>query len=281
MARKAKKRMHRMPPLSFADKAIYWAIMLVLCVLYCGLIFGTIILRKRIGFQDETVIACEDNISFLWFLVPWMTFFLMTFILWHDLYQRRKPIFGRRNFKYGPPAWPREYPLFMKNKPYVYVSERKKKERRQNAILLLAVLLISFVPYPWSLYGRDCLYSDGSIIQYNMFNGRADEFSSGDMKSVEIEAYQYISGKSAKKKHWGVRMTFITDSGKEYSFYSEEFRDDVPSDTRYWLTAMLRVKKRYDPSVITYKGVENLGKVVSDKKLTDEETQILYQLFRQ
>lgn len=281
MARKAKNRMHRMPKLSFLDKTIYWLAMLLLCALYCGLLFGTIILRNKIAFRDEMVIACEDNISFLWLLVPWMTFSLMTFILWQDLYQRRKPIFGLRNFKYGPPAWPKEYPLFMKNKPYVYVSERKKKERKQIAILLLVVLLISFIPYPWSLYGRDCLFSDGSIVQYNMFNGKAQEFTSGEIESVEIEAYRYTTGKAAKKKHWGVRMTFITDSGKEYCFYHGEFRDDVPTDTRYWLAAMLRVKNRYDPGIIIYSGVENLGKVVSDKKLTDAEAKILYQLFGQ
>lgn len=281
MARKARKPIHRMPPLSFADKAIYWAVLLVLIALYFGLIVGTIILRNEIAFRDETVIACEDNISFLWCLIPWMTFFLMTFIAWADLWQRRKPIFGLRNFKYGPPAWPREYPLFMKNKPYVYVSERKKKEQKKLSLLLLAVLFVSFIPYPWSLYGRDCLYGDGSIVQYNMFNGKADAFSSGDMGSVEIEAYRYNSGRYGTGKHWGVRMTFITDSGKKYSFHFEEFRDDVSSDVRYWLTAMLRVKGRYDPGIIQYKGIENLQKVVSDKKLTEAETQMLYQLFGQ
>ena len=131
MARKAKKRLHQMPPLSFVDKSIYWFILLVLLALYFLLTLGTLFLRRKIAFQDEMVIACEDNISFLWFLVPWMTFMLMTFITWYDLYQRRKPIFGIRNFKYGPPAWPKEYPLFMKNKPYVYVSEQKRKRARR------------------------------------------------------------------------------------------------------------------------------------------------------
>lgn len=279
MAKKAMKRMHLMPPLSFFDKTIYWFVFLVLCALYIGLFFGTLVLRSKIAFSDEMVIASEDNISFLWFLLPWMTFFLMTFILWLNPYQRRKPIWGLRNFKYGPPTWPKEYPLFMKNKPYVYISERKKKERKQLATLLLVVLLISFIPYPWSLYGRDCLYSDGSIVQYNMFNSKAQEFTSGEIKSVEIETYRYTTGKYITERHWGVQITFTTDSGKEYCFQHGEFRDDVPTNTRYWLAAMLQLKNRYDPGIITYCGVEDLGKVVSDRNLTAEETQMLYQLF--
>ena len=280
MARKAKKRVHRMPPLSFLDKTIYWFGMLVLGALYCGLFLGTIILRKKIAFQDDMVIACEDNISVLWLLIPWMTFSLMTFITWYDLYQSRKPIFGLRNYKYGPPAWPKEYPLFMRNKPYVYVSERKEKERKRRSILLLAVLLISFIPYPWSLYGRDCLYSDGSIVQYSMFNGKTNEFSSGEIMSVEVEAYQHAVGRYKTRKRWDVQMTFTTDSGKKYCFQPGEFRNNVPTDMRYWLVAMLRVKERYDPGIITYSGVGNLESVVSDNELTDAETQILYQLFR-
>jgi len=279
MAKKAKKRTHRMPPLSWLDKVIYWVIMLVLCILYVGLLFGTIALRNKIAFQDEMVIACEDNASFLWLLVPWLTFFLMTFILWYDLYQHRKPIFGLRNFKYGPPAWPKEYPVFMKNKPYVFVSERKKKEKKWAAVFLLAVLLISFIPYPWSLYGRDCLYSDGSIAQYNMFNARSYEFVSGDIKSVEIEAYRHNNSKISSARRWSVKMTFTTDTGKKYSFYNREFREDTETDIPYWLAVMLLVKKRYDPGIITYSGVENLEKVVSDQKLTDTETKKLYELF--
>lgn len=270
-----------MPPLSFWDKMIYWIIMLVLCACYCFMLLGTIFLRSEIAFQDEMVVASEDNISFFWFLPPFLTFFLMTFITWYDLYHSRKPIFGLRNFKYGPPAWPKEYPLFMRSKPYVYVSERKKKERRGTALLLLVVLLVSFIPYPWSLYGRDVLYSDGSIVQYSMFNSKTHEYSSGKIASVEIEVFRNSTGKSNIIKRYDVQMTFTTDNGRKYCFTYGEFRGDVQTDTRYWLTTMLQIKKRYIPEIVTYTGVENLEKVVSDHKLTDAEREILYQLFDQ
>lgn len=279
MARKAKKRMHQMPPLSLVDKLIYWTIFLLLCAAYLVLLFGPLFLRQEIAFADEAVIAVEDNISTWWLGIPWMTFFLMTFILWLQPYQSRKPIFGRRNFKYGPPAWPKVYPMFMKNKPYVFVSERKRRERKQIAVILLVVLLVSFIPLPWSLYGRDCLRSDGSIVQYNMFNSKIREFASGELADIKIETFPYSTGKHYLTKHCGIRMVFTTDSGKQYTFDHGEFRDDAQTESLYWLAAMLNIKNRYDPGIIHYDGVEDLELVIADKNLSEEEAEMLHQLF--
>ena len=196
MVRKVKKRLHRMPPLSFVDKLIYLAIMLLLCAAYVALLLGPLLIRKQIAFSDPEVVAAADHASVWWLAVPLMTFFLMTFILWQNAYQNGKPIFGRRNFKYGPPAWPKVYPLFMKNKPPVWESARKKKERKQRAVFLLVVLLLSFIPFPWSLYGRDCLRSDGSIVSYHMFNGQTNELAPGDIVDLAIETYQHRIGKN-------------------------------------------------------------------------------------
>ena len=270
-----------MPPLSFVDKLIYWTIIIVLCAAYFLLLLGPLYLRHKIAFSDAEVIAVEDHGSLLWLLVPWMTFFLMTFILWLEPYQKRIPIFGRKNFKYGPPAWPKIYPVFMKNKPYVWVSERKKKERKQIAVLLLVILLVSFIPFPWSLYGRDCLCYDGSIVQYNMFNRRTREFSSGDIADIEIETFRYSTGKYARTRHWGVGMVFTTDSGKKYIFEHRDFRSDTDSETCYWLERMLDVKNRYDPGMIHYDGLEDLERVIEDRNLNQEEIRMLYRLFGQ
>ncbi len=277
MARKAKKKLHKMPPLSFLDKMIYWVIFLVLCAAYVMLLFGPLQLRHRIAFADEAVIAAADHFSAFWLFIPWLTFFLMTFILWLQPYQNRTPIFGKKNFKYGPPAWPKVYPLFMKNKPPIWVSERKKKERKQIAIVLVIVLLVSFIPLPWSLYGRDCLRYDGSIVQYNMFNRQVEEFSPGDIEEVTVDLFRYDSGgKYHKTHHWGVRLKMRTDSGKRYSFDHRDFDND---GSRRYLPEMGKVISRYDPEIIRYEDIENLEKFIAEKGLSEEETQLLYQLF--
>lgn len=281
MAKKKKKRVSQMPPLSLIDKLIYYTLLLLLAAIYVLLIVVPLILRNRIAFSDEAVVAACDDVSTLWMLVPWMTFFLMTIILWNHYYSGRFPIFGKQNFQYGPPAWPKIYPLFMKNKPYVWISERAKKSRRNLAIFLLVLLLVSFIPLPWSLYGRSCLLSSGTITQYNICNHAAQEFSSGEIADIEIEAYRYTTGKHARTRHWSVQMTFTTDSGKVYKFNAASFRDNRDSDSAFWLLSMLRLKSRYDPSIIHYKGVEHLTHVITDRMLSQEEANLLYQLFGQ
>ena len=273
MARKAKKKLHRMPPLSFVDKLIYWLIMALLIATYFALPMGVFLLRDRIAYQDTTVVAKYDHGSLLWLLVPWMTYFLMTFLLWIQPYQDRKPIFGLRNFKYGPPAFPKVYPLFMKNKPAVYISERKKNEKRGIALLLVVILLVSFIPLPWSLYGRTCLHSDGSMVRYNIFNQVTKEFSAGDVESVEVKAYHAKQGKHSRV--WTVQIKFTTEHGRSFSYQMRDFRGNN-SET---LSSMLQVKGRYHPSVITYVGTEHLGSVIADHKLSPQAQTMLYELF--
>lgn len=273
--------MRQMPPLSFVDKLIYWLFFLLLCVIYFCLLLGPLYLRQQIAFSDASVIAAAERISVWWLILPWMTFFLMSFIWWLQKYQGRIPLFGIRNFRYGPPAWPKVYPLFMKNKPYVWVSQRKKQEKKQIAAALLILLLISFIPFPWSLYGRDCLYSDGSIVQYNMFNSQSRVFTLGDISEMEIETYHYSTGKYARRTHWGVRLVLQTTEGKQFTFDQGDFRGIASAEIPFWLEEMLDMKNRCDPAKVRYDGAEDLKKVIADHTFSQEAVEKLYQLFGQ
>lgn len=280
MAKKAKKKMHRMPPLSFVDKMIYWTCLILLCVGYLCLLFGSFYLQNRIAFADKTVVATREHISVLWLLVPWLTFFCITFALWISAYENRKPIFGRRNFKYGPPAWPKKYPLFMKNKPDVFVSKRDREFRRKATMILLVILLVSFIPFPWSLYGRDSLCIDGSIQQYSMFNRQKKSFSSEEYTSVKIETYRRRSRRGMNGVY-SVQMVFTTDRGRRYIFEARDFRSDNPNSRQEWVEEMTQVKHRLNPDVICYDGIERLEWVVESRNLNVIETKMLYQLFNQ
>lgn len=281
MARKAKKRMHKMPPLSFVDKLIYGILFLLHLTLSYILLLELLHLCRVIAFADISVVAVAARSGILWVIIPWLTYFLIPFILLDKSYIDRKPIFGKRNFKYGPPAWPKVYPLFMKNKPYVFVSERKKKDRRLSVIILLIVLLVSLIPLPLSLYGRNCLRDNGSIVQYNMFNNVARSFTSEEIEEVTIKAYRYHTKSDPKFWSYGVQIVLITDTGKEYTFNAWEFRDHEKNGALTWLLSMEDIKQHYDQEIIRYEGVNYLDDVVADKALTNEEALLLYQLFTQ
>lgn len=277
MARKAKKRMHRMPKLSFVDKLIYWTIFLLMVASWGGLFLGALAWRDKIAFADGSVVASDANASFLWILVPSLTWIPMSTILWTQPYQARKPIFGIRNFKYGPPAWPRVYPVFMRNKPQEWTSERKKKQRKHIAILLVLVLLISFLPYPLSLCGRESLCSDGTILEYNMFGYQTEAVTVGDIAEVEIETYRYRTSPA----RYGVHMVFRTEDGEKYVFDFSDFRDTETSETPFWLETMLQIKELYPSHMIQYDGEESIDRVFEDRNLDVECIEKLYLLFHQ
>lgn len=279
MARKTKKRNGEMPPLSFVDKLIYCVIFLILCMVYFGGIWGSMLLRDKIAFSDPTVMAAHERGSLLWLSVPLMTVLLMTFIPWIQLYQARRPIFGRKDIRYGPPQWAKVYPLFMKNKPAVWVSEREKKSRRRTAALLLVLLMVGFIPFPWTLYGRNCLRRDGSCVQYNSFDRLEKEFASEEISAVEIRTGRYSSGRYTTR--WGVQMRLTTDSGEEFLFEHHDFRGDTQDGTLCWLNGMLEAKACYDPQIIRFDGVEKLERVIADQQLDQEQIELLYQLFGQ
>ena len=257
--RKAKKKLHRMPKLSLLDQIVYWSGLILLCATYFALSFIPVILRNRIAFSDDAVVAVSEHASVIWAVLPCLTFFMVTFIPWTVFYGDRRPI------------------LFMKNKPYVWVSERKQKEKKHTILILVILLLISFIPFPWSIYGRDCLMADGSIRQYSMFNNRKDDFSIQEIDNVEFSTYTYFTGKYNRTIHWDVQVTLEVASGAKYTFQSKDFRRDPGS--RFWMTEMLRLKSLFDPSIILYRQTEDLKQVVWDCELSNEEELLLYRLF--
>ena len=160
------------------------------------------------------------------------------------------------------------------------IWEKQKKGKKWMALILLLVFLVSMIPYPWSLYGRECLLSDGSIEQYNMFNTKIREYPSGQIGAVDFEVYKHGTGRSSARKVWDVRVTLTTDTGKDYIFECRDFRDAFNGVPRNWLVYMLQLKDRYIPEIITYTGTDNLVNVVESKtNWHDSEVQMLYQLF--
>ena len=279
MGKKSKKPSRRMPPLSLGDKLIYWVLFLLLFASYFLLFIGQLFLRRSIAFSDEAVIASAEHASSLWYLLPLILYLCITLGLWDTLYMGRRPLFGRRNFKYGPPTWANVYPLFMKNKPYVYISEAKKKEKKLMRNLVLIVLVIGFIPFPWSLFGRDCLLYDGSIKQYSMFNNQTNTLEVEDITDIEISTIRSRNSRKLLSHTWSVQMVFTTADGEAYTFRSRDFRRGGQSNGISWPEAMLHTTKHFPPEIIHCSGKDDLRWVFDDHDFSPEEAQMLHQLF--
>ncbi len=278
MAKKAKKKVHRMPPLSFADRCIYWAAVLIIFAIDGFLVLFPFWNWHRIAFREEAVVAAHMTAGVLWMGIPWFVFMITTFILWYLPYEKRIPIFGKRNFKYGPPAWPKIYPLFMKNKPYVWVSPRAKQERRKKAIALVIFVVISCLPYPLSWNGRVCLEQDGSLCKYNALNIKTRDYPSGEIESVELRTYRNRQHRSSRRVA-NVEMILTTEDGNRYEFECDEFSGSYSITRNDWLPAMVELKRRYRPEIITCTDQQLLERVIFDHAMDHRETQMLYELF--
>lgn len=279
MAKKAKKKINRMPPLSVGDRLIYWGLFLIIVAANLAVMALPFWIWYRKAFADETVAAASITAGIIWGILPTCVSIGVTFGLWGITYQKQLPIFGKRNFKYGPPAWPKVYPLFMKDKPYVWVSKRAVQARRRNAVILLVLVVAAFIPYPLSWFGRQCIRYDGSVIQYNGLNIKTRDFSSGQIEKVEFEAYIHKKSKRNLTRVGDVHVILTTDSGKRYVFDHDEFRGCIWTGDNGWLPAMLELKDRYRPEIITYTGAEYLEKVILDNQLSPQQQADLYELF--
>lgn len=266
-----------MPKLGFADLCLYWLGMLLTGGGCVAVLIVPFLLRDKIAFADERVVAVSagrggHNFIFLFF---WLFFVLLAIA--GGPYQKRLPIFGRRDIKYGPPAYPRIYPLLMKDKPRFWVSPRVQANQRTLRIALtvfaLVTLLFSLAMFPRSLYGREVLYRDGTVAVYSPNNEETEYYKFSDVTSVELDTY-YHRHRRSFDGDWYTRMSVHFDNGRSFHFSSHEFSGSWTQT----LEAMTDLKRRYG-DLVTISGAERLSDLVYDRDLTAAEADMLYTLF--
>lgn len=269
MATKAKKRVHPMPKLGWKDQLLYW-IGLTLTLsgsVFC--VFFPLYFRSKLISENVRVFASSDgkgSFHFIWLSV--VLLFLFLSILF-KLYNARIPVFGRKSISYGPPAYPRVYPLLMKNKPKHWISAseaaRKKRMRIIAAIALIIVTVVSMILYPRSLYGRNELYEDGTVAVYDTYNS-PKHYAVADMESVSLELISIRRG-------WTVGFVFTFSDGETCII-------TIPKSNGDWSVNLLKaqqLKKYYGP-ILTI-DADGLWKVVLSQNADAVEKDLLYALF--
>ena len=268
MATKAKKRVHPMPKLGWKDQLLYWAGITITfsSMLFC--LFFPIHYRSTLAYSDPRVFTFSDGEGTFHF---WWLLFVsgIYFIIVVKLYSARIPVFGRNDISYGPPAYPRVYPLLMKNKPKHWVSAvdaaRKKRIRIIAAVALIIVTVVSMILYPRSLYGRNELYEDGTVAVYDTYNN-PKHYAVDDIESVSLEPISIRRG-------WTVGFVFTFSDG-------ETCKITIPKSNGDWSVNLLKaqqLKKYYGP-ILTI-DADGLWKVVLSQNADAVEKDLLYALF--
>ena len=250
MGRKGKKKAHSMPKLGFADQMIYaLGYLLIVAVLlgifgFCFLWIGEWMLTQ------PGAVAYEANGSSLLMFPFFISLLLSLFIPWYSLHQKRFPFFGKRGVKYGPPAYPRTFPLFMKNKPQYWKSPSQARMRRSAVITVVVLNLVLALLVPFSVYGRDMLYEDGALVEYSVFNNPKRTYEPEEAEAVTLSIRWYNGGRYTAG-HW--RLCLSIDYGdREYQFYNRSFSG---SD---WVDDLDAVLWEFDPDVIRTSHAERL-----------------------
>lgn len=275
MARKAKKRVHPMPKLGWKDLCLYW-FLFILC--FGGALVSAFFpgyYRSKLAEANANAIACSSGEGLLHFLWLTILLFIISIIICAGPYQQRYPVFGRADVRYGPPAYPRIYPLLMKNKPKQWKGKkeaaRKKKAIIIGTVILSAVFVFSIAIYPRSLYGRYELLQDGTVIVFDSHNRQTEQYSIDEITSVCLDTQRTgVKGGGS----WYAFLEFTFNDGDSCIFSIEEFGDD-------WTQAIQKAQqlKAYYGLLVSIEGKENLWKVVLYEDMTDEEQQLLFDLY--
>ena len=264
---KAKKKVHPMPKLGFADQMIYaLGYLLILAVLVGLFWFRFVWIEDRMMAQPGAV-AYEARESSSWFLPFLLSVTLSLLIPWSGLHQKRYPFFGKRGVKYGPPAYPRTFPLFMKNKPQYWKSPSEARMRKATAIFVVVLNLVLLLLVPFSIHGRNMLYEDGTLRQYTVFDDIKREYAPEEAESVTLS----IGWRRTGRYSHSLRLTVYLDYGKhQYKFYHRSFGND-------WVDDLTQVMSRFDRDIVHVHNIEKLDALA--KGLSDENYNKLIALF--
>ena len=274
--RKAKKKIHPMPKLGWQDMLLYWTGFLCAGGGAIAAIFVPVRMRFDIAFENPDVIATSARDGSIHFL--WLTLWLITMCCLIAVpYRKRYPVFGRKDIKYGPPAYPRVFPLLMKDKPQYWVSEKKvafrKKALQIGSVVMALWLFLSIFLYPNTLYHRADLCSNGSISMIDGTNLFEYDYRYGDVEFVQFRVSSRRKRRSFGRR-WFIEFVVGLKDGQQIQFENSEFRGDWEE----LLQAMLSLKQRYATKMAVV-GADKVCNVVAHWNLNDRETELLYELF--
>jgi len=273
MPRKAKKRVHPMPKLGWKDLCLYW-FLIIMC--FGGALVSAFFpdyYRSKLVEANVNAVTYTSGKGMLRFLWLTILLFIISIVICAGPYQRRYPVFGRADIRYGPPAYPKIYPLLMKNKPKHWKGKNESEKRAViiGSVVLLALLAFSLAIYPSAIYGRYELLRDGTVAVFDSQNRQTEHYSMDEITAVCLDT-QSVGGKYSSS--WRASLKIIFTDGESCRFSVMTFGDD-------WTQAIQKanqLKGYYGPR-LSVEGTEDLWKVARDADMTEEEKAQLFALY--
>lgn len=284
MAKKRKKdNAHRVPPLSGVDTAIYLGGIAMICGVGVGYIALVSWLSKYAALRDSAVIAYIRMPSSLLFL-PFLAFLALGCLLpLLFFFKKRKPILGSKRIHYGEAPWKAEwYPLFGPQRKRHPLPEKGRRHARKHLRIWLICLLMALLLASLSLFGRQELRADHSIVRYNVLNQQTDTIRiPEDCTGITVFAEEKHSLRRGWElnPYWEYGLVLHLKTGEELRIDNGELATRGGNHASK-IAVMLEYKKKFSLQNTTVEGTEQLGNVIAYCNLDTQEAALLRELFQ-
>ena len=138
--------------------------------------------------------------------------------------------------------------------------------------LLLTVFLVCCLPFPLSLFGRNSLYADGRVAEYNVFNRQSREYGVQDTESVIFR----VARNGKRSGLYKVVMELEMKDGRNVQFEDSDF---LQSGAEGWLSEMARLKALFPPEKVVTQNHDRLERVIFDENMDAQQADLLRTLF--
>lgn len=278
MKKSKRKNIHRRPPLSLLDKAIYWVAFFLSFFALLFSVYALDTIRTLIAFRDAATIAHVERASSFLALFLLIYIEISLFVYLYCALKQKNAIWGNSKIQYGKEPWDKNYfPLLDRRRRAVPSNPTAKSRRRTMLGLWCTGLFFCLLLFSFSLFGRDCMHKDNSITSYSAINRISSTYLEEDFAHLTLQT-KYVSGYRISS-YWVYEIKIEMSDGQRFSFSNRDFYWRQSNRKDLCLEKMVEIKALFSPDQITIKGADDVDKVAAYISLDESQTQRLHQLF--
>lgn len=271
MASKIKSRAKK-PPLSFADKLLYYFLYFLAFILPLLYFYCISFIAEKVAYSDVDVIAFNNDFIYLASLPLILLLTCSAVVIATIGLKDKQPIFGNKKYKAKYNEYTiKVYPIFSGEFKKHYIN-KNKKQVKVIAKIFLSLLFVFLLILPFGICPREVISKDNQFFTVNSFNRISHRCDVEDFDKLVINVNM-----SGKNRNYVIDLDFIS-SDKTYTFSPDDFSEMSMEDA---LIYMLKLKSVFIDNEYEIKNADRLHFLMLQNDYTNNEKALIYELFDQ
>ncbi len=271
MASKIKSRAKK-PPLSFADKLLYYFLYLSAFILSLLYFYCISFIAEKVAYSDDNIIAFNNDFIYLTSLPLILLLICSAIVIVTMGLKNKQPVFGNKKYKAKYNEYTiKVYPVFSAEFKNLYIK-KNNKQVKTIAKIFLSVLFVFLLILPFGICSREVITKDNQFFTVNSFNRISHSCDIEDFDKLVININ--VSGKN---RNYVINLDFIS-SDKTYTFSPHNFSQMSIEDA---LIYMLELKAIFKEAEYEIKNADRLHFLMLQNDYTNNEKALIYELFDQ